>query len=175
MARFRSAQIKDQVYAQMTKKGWYSYQPNDQRKLYYLIAYGLIIGGIGFNVVMFFSFFDIHMSRSPLFMPWSLTAGLVAAGLVFGIYGRAMAKKTEEGVKKLKELLGFKMFILTAEKDRIEYFLQNDPDAYKNILPYAFLFGVQEKWLAPASELKEKLLQDDIKTLKKNIIRSFLR
>ena len=48
---------------------------------------------------------------------------------------------------KLGKLLGFKNFIETVEKPRLEVMLEKDPQYFYNILPYAFLFGISEKWM----------------------------
>ena len=41
---------------------------------------------------------------------------------------------------------GFQMFLRTAEKDRLEMLLEQDPDYYYNILPYAQVLGVTKIW-----------------------------
>lgn len=170
--QFKMNEIKKMVYEDLAQEGYYAISPDKQRKVFYLLAYMLMFGGIAFNIFAFFSQFDYQDSsfgQTPFYISWSLVIGTFFAGNIFGIFGRAMAKKTSAGVKKMKQVLGFKMFVMTAEKDRIEYFLKNDPEVYKKILPYAFLFGVEEKWLAPCEELNIKLLDRDLKKLTFNM------
>ena len=45
------------------------------------------------------------------------------------------------------DLLGFKKFIETAEKQQLESLVYSDPQYFYNILPYAYLFGVSNKWI----------------------------
>ncbi len=166
--QFKMTEIKKMVYEDLAAEGYYAISPDRQRKAFYWIANLLMVAGVGLN---FFSFvYQFHpdnpsFGEPPYYFSWWLVAGLFLAGIVFGIFGRLMAKKTASGVKKLKQVLGLKMFVMTAEKDRIEHFLKHDPHVYKKIIPYAFLFGVEEKWLAPCEELNIKLLDGDLKKL----------
>lgn len=56
---------------------------------------------------------------------------------------------TKEGKKALKEIQGFYMYLKVAEEDRVEF--HNNPERYHGnfveLLPYAILFGMEEKWL----------------------------
>lgn len=156
--QFKAKEIKKNIYRRLVQKGYYKHTPDAERKIFYTIGYIHIVGGIGFNIATLFSEIKIQL-------PLSLILGLVFAGLVWGLFGTLMARKTVAGVKKYKELLGLKEFVITAEKDRIEYFLKNDPKAYKDILPYAFLFGVKEKWLAPAQNLNKSFFDENLLTI----------
>ena len=44
------------------------------------------------------------------------------------------------------KLLGLKEFIETAEKDRLEMLLHDDPQYFYRIMPYAMVFGLTEIW-----------------------------
>lgn len=66
------------------------------------------------------------------------------------IFGVSMGKRNAEGSKLYKHLLGLKMYINLAEKDRIKY--HNDPSklaqikTFESLLPYAIIFGLETKW-----------------------------
>lgn len=170
--QFKMTEIKQMVYKNLAEEGYYAISPDRQRKVFYWIANLLMAGGLVFNTMAFVEWWQrggIFFLNNGLFLPWSTVAGLFLAGIVIGIFGRLMAKKTPAGVKKLKQVLGFKMFVMTAEKDRIVHFLKHDPLVYKKILPYAFLFGVEDRWLAPCEELNIKLLDTDLKKLTFNM------
>ncbi len=166
--QFKMTEIKQMVYEDLAEEGYYAITPDRQRKVFYWIANLLMAGGVGYNFFSIYLYLDsggLDLSKNSFSLSWSAVAGLFLAGIVIGIFGRLMAKKTVKGVKKLKQVLGFKVFVMTAEKDRIEYFLKHDPLVYKKIVPYAFLFGVEEKWLAPCEELNIKLLDNHLKKL----------
>lgn len=58
-----------------------------------------------------------------------------------------MSKRTEYGTKILGEINGFKNFLETAEKDKLESLVNDDPAYFYNILPYAYVLGVSDKWI----------------------------
>ena len=43
--------------------------------------------------------------------------------------------------------MGFKKFIETAEKHRLQALVEKDPEYFYNILPYAYIFGISDKWI----------------------------
>jgi hypothetical protein len=169
ITKIKASKIKESIYQVLMNQGFYEELPQEARRGYYFFGYLLILFAVGFNVVSFFGQFEGSSHYKPFYLPLTLIIGLMVAGLVWGVFGALMAKKTVAGVKKRNELLGFKEFIITAEKDRIEYFLKNEPKAYKEILPFAFLFGVKEKWLAPAHDLGANFLDEDLQTITFNM------
>ncbi len=56
---------------------------------------------------------------------------------------------SNDGIKYLREIQGVYLYIKTAETDRINF--HNNPKEYKDsfmdLLPYALLFGMSDKWL----------------------------
>lgn len=68
---------------------------------------------------------------------------------IFGIsiFGCIMSKRTPYGNQMLGKLRGFKRFLETAEKDRLESLVMNDPSYFYNILPYTYVLGVSDKWI----------------------------
>lgn len=53
---------------------------------------------------------------------------------------------TKEYAEKLGQIVGFRNFILYTEKDRIRFMLQENPELYYHILPYAQVLGVTKEW-----------------------------
>ena len=56
-------------------------------------------------------------------------------------------KKSKLGQKIMAELLGLKKFIEVAEKHRLESLVEENPNYFYDILPYAYILGVSEKWI----------------------------
>lgn len=54
--------------------------------------------------------------------------------------------RTEKYTEQLNGIIGFKNFILYAEKDRLEAMLEDDPQLYYKVLPYAQVLNVTDKW-----------------------------
>lgn len=54
--------------------------------------------------------------------------------------------RTKGYTEQLNEIVGFKNFIELVEKDKLEKMLEEDPEFYYHILPYAQVLGVSDKW-----------------------------
>jgi len=81
------------------------------------------------------------------------TAGLAAAGIASALSAAAagafsvhIKKHTVFGAGILGKLLGFRNFIERAEKDRIERLVEQNPSYFYDVLPYAYVLGVTDKW-----------------------------
>jgi uncharacterized membrane protein YgcG len=72
-----------------------------------------------------------------------VTFGFSAFNIVMVSY---MDKRTELGVDYLGKILGLKQFIETAEKDRLEMLVEQDPAYFYKLLPYAYVFNVTDIW-----------------------------
>jgi uncharacterized membrane protein YgcG len=83
-----------------------------------------------------------------LFKSEWICGGLVAAGLIGFFFAHHMLKKSEKGVHLYQHILGFKMFVKEAEKDKLEYMLKQDPNYFEKTLPYALIFGYASQWSA---------------------------
>ena len=57
-----------------------------------------------------------------------------------------MGKRTDYSGELVGKILGLRNFIETAEADRINALVEQDPSYYYNILPYAYVLGVTDKW-----------------------------
>ena len=71
---------------------------------------------------------------------------MVCTYLIYFFY-LIVTKRTEYGNKVLGEVNGFKKFLETAEKDKLESLVHDDPLYFYNILPYAYVLGVSDAWI----------------------------
>ena len=51
--------------------------------------------------------------------------------------------------------MGFRRFLETAEKDRLRLLVEQDPQYFYNVLPYAYVLGVSSKWIARFDEIAD--------------------
>ena len=76
-----------------------------------------------------------------------LTSTLFAAGYIgAALLAPLIKKRTVFGYEQLALALGFRDFLITAEKDRLEMLLAEEPDYFYNVLPFAQVLGVSKKW-----------------------------
>ncbi|MDY0236098.1 MAG: DUF2207 domain-containing protein [Gudongella sp.] len=80
--------------------------------------------------------------------------GLAIAIIFFAPYAN---KRTEIGQEWLSHILGLKQFIDSAEKNRILTLIDDDPEYFYHVLPYAMVLGVTDKW---AKQFEDILTSD---------------
>lgn len=59
---------------------------------------------------------------------------------------RFMIRRTKKGAEALGKTLGFREFIRVAEVDRIKMLVEENPQYFYEILPYAYVMGLSRKW-----------------------------
>lgn len=64
-------------------------------------------------------------------------------GLIFNINNK---KRTKEATNYYNKARGFKDYIENVEKDKIETLVEENPNYFFEILPYAYVLGVTDKW-----------------------------
>ena len=62
------------------------------------------------------------------------------------ILSTTILSRTEAYNEKLNQIVGFREFILTVEKDKLETMLEQNPEFYYQVLPYANVLGVSDVW-----------------------------
>ena len=77
--------------------------------------------------------------------------GLYVAGFIavvgMCVFLGLIPKRTEYGAQKLAEIKGFKDFLESVEKDRIEKMVEEYPTYFYDILPYTYVLGISDKWI----------------------------
>lgn len=58
-----------------------------------------------------------------------------------------MSKRTTYGNEVLGKIKGFKNFLETAEKPKLEELVMHNPSYFYNILPFTYVLGVSDKWI----------------------------
>jgi len=58
---------------------------------------------------------------------------------------RALSR-TKEYTDTLGQILGFKDFIVVTEEEKIKFMLEENPQLYYKVLPYAQVLGVTDEW-----------------------------
>ncbi|MBR4942680.1 MAG: DUF2207 domain-containing protein [Clostridia bacterium] len=68
-----------------------------------------------------------------------------------GVFGACMItqgalSRTEEYLETIGDILGFKEFIVVTEEEKIKFMLEENPELYYKVLPYAQVLGVTDEW-----------------------------
>lgn len=146
--------IENSLYSSVVEKGLFFRKPWEFNELF-----------LGFGLVMLIAPFMFI----GLFIEWGAVGtaiGIIVSGILTIIISRFMPQRTTKGSILLEELLGLKMYIEIAEKDRIETLQSPDsefildkskPDweikLFEKLLPYAMVFKVEKKWAEKFKDL----------------------
>lgn len=106
--------------------------------------FGLIWGGMFGGIPWAFIILPgILMDQMCIY---SYIIGMVA---IFGILMLLcnIKKRTPYGNEMLGKIKGFKTFLETAEKSKLEQLVMENPTYFYNILPYTYVLGVSDKWI----------------------------
>lgn len=96
-------------------------------------------------VSLLFTLIFVGLFADHLMTGWEKLALSVGALLPAFITQSALSR-TEKYVNVLGEILGFKDFIVVTEEEKIKFMLEENPELYYKILPYAQVLGVTDEW-----------------------------
>lgn len=71
------------------------------------------------------------------------TISIIGQIISFALMGR----RTEEGAMLYGKIMGFKNFLETAEKDKLEKLVYDDPTYFYNILPFTYVLDISDEWI----------------------------
>ncbi len=104
------------------------------------IVWGLLFGGIPWISIVLPS-----LLIEPIYLI-TYMIGLVCI-LIMVILLKLMPKRTKYGNEMLGKIKGFKKFLETAEKPKLEAMVMENPTYFYDILPYTYVLGVSNKWI----------------------------
>lgn len=124
----------------------------------FTVLFGMVFGKTKVPVKIFGLVWGVGFGGMPwatmvlpalLASPFSLVAYAVGIVCVFVIVMmfKAMPKRTAYGTELLGKIKGFRTFLETAEKPRLEKLVLQDPEYFYNILPFAYVLDVSDKWI----------------------------
>ena len=98
---------------------------------------------VGWFIIMVAIFMFYFFFNSSFIQMLTLAVSLVLAYTIIWIFAHSEVRLSQEGRELREEWLGFKLYMETAER----YRLQNlTPDLFEKFLPYAMMFGIEKKW-----------------------------
>lgn len=127
--------IRKSLYGTMVKSRYFLSSPERLRRIYNIAGFLIIASGF----IFFRDFTSILMMG-------------ISGGIVM-VFSRFMPRKTKRGAETGHHLSGFREFIERAEKDRIKRLSSEDPTLFERMLPFALVFGLEEKWAEAFSDV----------------------
>lgn len=130
--------IKEQLYRELVKQGYFTRSPNTTRNLWFAGAIGLIVLAGG----LFFVGITLAETVSPFtFMPG---VGLGITGLALALTSQFMPAKTERGAQDAAKWRAFRRYLQNVER----YGDVSEAAArFDKYMGYAVVFGLEREWV----------------------------
>jgi len=117
-----------------------NYRKHSMKKGTYIAGkIALIIGFIAFLLI------PVFIGILILKMPIQTIVCFICAA-VGGILSTHIKRLTKYGAKLTGEILGFKEFIENAELDKLNALVEENPQYFYNVLPFAYVMGLSDRW-----------------------------
>ena len=84
----------------------------------------------------------------------SYTLAIIASLAVTGFMAIIMGARTKYSMELRQKILGFRDFVKNAEVEKLEALAGQDPDYFFNIMPYAYVMGLSDKWAKQFANIK---------------------
>lgn len=95
---------------------------------------------------VYFSLFRSVLLYTPWLYRVALVFGIISCAVIL-FFDHFMPKRTEYGTEILGRLRGFRTFLDTAEKDRLETMVEREPEYFYEVLPYTYVLDVSDVWM----------------------------
>ncbi len=107
---------------------------------------GLFIGGL-----VWFMFVLPFLLENIMYLIGYIIGLIAVFGMVVVL--KLMPKRNKYGNEILGKIRGFRVFLETAEKDRLEALVMENPTYFYDILPYTYVLGVSDTWIKKFSSI----------------------
>ncbi len=130
--------LQTMVYEELVKEGMFKQSPEQVRSGWIVLGAFLLMGGIGFSVVLF------ELAESMSYALMCLPAGIVISGLAMLVAASAMPSKTQKGAEEAAKWNAFREYMRNLQQYQdVESAAQN----FSRFLPYAVAFGFERSWI----------------------------
>ena len=105
------------------------------------------LGFTMFHSFFFFSSLPIAeaITTDPIYLLGFIVGLVCLIGMI--VCFKLMPKRNPYGNEILDKLRGFKNFLETVEKEKLEAMVMQNPSYFYDILPYTYVLGVSDKWI----------------------------
>ncbi|MBU0976406.1 MAG: DUF2207 domain-containing protein [Patescibacteria group bacterium] len=123
--------INEAVYEQMVERQYFSKNPDTVRKQHLGLGIVMIVVGGILTAVL------------PVITIFTCGPSIALAGIVKLVLSFFMPAKTAKGTEVYERAKGFRMFLHTAERFKMQ---KLTPEKFEKFLPYAMVYGVEKEW-----------------------------
>lgn len=131
--------IESSIYKEMVSNGYFTKSPRTTIGIYLTLGIFLVIVGI-ISLISITLLLIYLLGILTIFTP-SLV--ILFIGTAFVVVAKFMPAKTSKGSKLYADILGFKMYMNTAERYTVQ---KLEPEDFVKYLSYAIVFGIEKEW-----------------------------
>lgn len=95
-------------------------------------------------ILIYLSAFNVLFAKAFINRFWGISCGLLFVS--YFIIIQFTKKRNDKWLELDGKVLGFKRFIETAELSQLNTLVEENPDYFYKILPYAYILGLTNKW-----------------------------
>lgn len=129
-----------ELYEDALRQRWFAAHPEKVRGRWSMLGIGMIAAGVAGAIFL--------GDRVGLALPGIALA--LSGGLVW-LVSRAMPRRTAAGSEMMRRVLGFRLYITTAESRRAEFY--EKAQIFAEYLPFAIVFGCVDRWAGVFSQI----------------------
>lgn len=104
------------------------------------IVFGALIGGFPWSFTIL-----PYLKNSNIYLA-SYVIGIICIIIIYW-FSQKPSRRTELGNVLYGKIKGFKNFLETVEKDKLNALVEENPNYFYDILPYTYVFGISDKWI----------------------------
>jgi hypothetical protein len=131
--------LKNKIYQELVSQGYFEKSPETVRAQYAGLGSATCALGIGLSIGLGLA----GMAIMGVLGPVPLGVALIVLGIMLLVVSGHMPAKTAAGSKVYAGILGFRMYMYTAERFRVQNL---KPEDFERYLSYAIVFGIEKEW-----------------------------
>ncbi|OAI40133.1 hypothetical protein AYO38_06390 [bacterium SCGC AG-212-C10] len=130
------SKVQEELMSDALQRKWFRGKPSTVRGTWVALGIFVVLAGCGLAFAL-----GYYFAQALIAIP------IVLAGLLLILFANDMPSRTAAGSESLRRVLGFKLYVSTAETRRQEFNEdQNILNKFAAYLPYAMVFGCVDKW-----------------------------
>jgi uncharacterized membrane protein YgcG len=126
-------QAQAELYGSAVERGWFATNPAKQRDRWGSLAWSMVVVGL-----------LLTLAAGVFPVTGIVGVPMLILSVVMIPLSRKMSKRTAKGSELLRRVLGFRLYINTAEKDRQQF--NEKEHLFATYLPFAIVFGCAGRW-----------------------------
>jgi len=129
----QTASLRNDLYDEVVRRGWYRVRPDRTRLLWYGIGVFVLVAAAGVAVLL---------AAFTTFGLVGLAVVLPALGLL--VAARAMPARTPEGSAALQQVHALRDYLATSTPQQARW--EDTEQTFSTLVPYAMVLGLEKRW-----------------------------